>query len=412
MPNRRLAVYALLICCLLVGLGTGKRFFFNLAYVFAGLLIISLVWSWTSVNWVRITRQTRARRAQVGRAFDEHFTVRNGSLVPKIWLEIRDHSDVPGHNPSTVVPFMLPFSTYRWTAQAICVVRGEFTLGPLTLVSGDPFGFYQVIRHIAATSKVLVYPATVPIHSFATPTGLLSGGDAQRQRTHVVTTNAAGIREYAPGDSFNRIHWKSTARPDRLLVKEFELDPLADVWMFLDLSASAVFERPYELESMPINEFFIPPSSVEYAIIAAASLAQYFLMKERALGFVTYNPHRTVYQPDRGNRQLTRILEALAVARPETSITCEQLLALEGHHMARGTTAVVITADPTDQWIPEITLLARRGWRTIAVLLDPQSFGTMEVRSADETRDILEANGVMTYTLHQGANLTAVLSQR
>ncbi len=372
MPNRRLAVYALLICCLLVGLGTGKRFFFNLAYVFAGLLVISLVWSWTSVNWVRITRQTRARRAQVGRTFDEYFTIRNGSLIPKIWLELRDHSDVPGHNPSTVVPFMLPFSTYRWTAHAVCAVRGEFTLGPLTLVSGDPFGFYQVIRHIAATSKVLVYPATVPIHSFATPTGLL----------------------------------------DRLLVKEFELDPLADVWMFLDLSASAVFERPYTLESMPINEFFIPPSSVEYAIIAAASLAQYFLMKERALGFVTYNPHRTVYQPDRGNRQLTRILEALAVARPETSITCEQLLALEGHHMARGTTAVVITADPTDQWIREITLLARRGLRTIAVLLDPQSFGTMEARSADETRDILEANSVMTYTLRQGDNLTAVLSQR
>src|SRR2546430_13643715 len=31
-------------------------------------------------------------------------TIRNGSLIPKIWLELRDHSDVPGHNPSTVVP--------------------------------------------------------------------------------------------------------------------------------------------------------------------------------------------------------------------------------------------------------------------------------------------------------------------
>jgi hypothetical protein len=55
--------------------------------------------------------------------------------------------------------------------------------------------------------------------------GLLSGGEALRRRTHYVTTNASGVRDYAPGDSFSRIHWRSTARRNRLIVKEFELDP-------------------------------------------------------------------------------------------------------------------------------------------------------------------------------------------
>jgi len=411
MPNRRNVIYALLIFSLIVGLMTGRSFFFNLAYLFGALLIVSFLWSWTSVNWIRIGRQTRARRAQVGRTLDEYFSVRNNGVFPKLWLEVRDHSDVPGHNPSTVVPLLLPTRVYQWSASTICVVRGEFTLGPMTLISGDPFGFFQTTRHIAATSKILVYPAMVPIYDFAAPTGLLSGGDAQRQRTHAVTTNAAGVREYAPGDSFNRIHWKSSARRERLLVKEFELDPLADVWMFLDLSTAALFERPYTVEGLPIGEFFIPPSSMEYAIIVAASLAGFFLVKERALGFITYNPNRTVMQPDRGNRQLTRILEALAVARSST-ITGEQLVALEGHHMARGTTVIIVTADPTEGWIREANLLVRRGLRTVAVLLDAQSFGATDVPPVEETRAILEASGVITYVVRQGDNITAALAER
>ncbi len=412
MPNRRNAIYALLIFCLVAGLVTGRAFFFNLSYLFAALLITSFVWSWSSVNWVRISRQTRARRAQVGKTLDEQFIVRNSSALPKLWLEVRDHSDVPGHNASAVVPLLLPTFAYRWNVRTTCVVRGEYTLGPLTLLSGDPFGLFQAIRHVATTSRVMIYPATVPIFNFAAPTGLLSGGDAQRQRTHYVTTNAAGVREYAPGDSFNRIHWRSTARKERLLVKEFELDPMADVWLYLDLSVTALFERPYSLEGLPVGEVFIPPSTEEYGVVIAASLAQYFLTKERALGFVTYNPHRTVMQPDRGNRQLTRILEALTVAHSKSFFTCEQILALEGHHMGRGTTAIIVTADPTDAWIREATLLVRRGIRTVGVVLDPPSFGASGTRGADATRLLLEANGVITYVVHQGDNLTVALSQR
>src|SRR5258708_15944173 len=202
MPNRRLGVYVLLICCLLLSIGTGRRFFISLSYLFGALLFFSLLWSWTTVNWVRISRQTRARRAQVGKTLDEVFAVRNVGPLPKIWLEIRDMSDVPGHNPSAVVPFLLPTQAYSWTVTTTCVVRGEFTLGPMTLVSGDPFGFFQVTRHIGATSKVLIYPGVVPVYNFTTPTGLLSGGDSQRQRTHVVTTNAAGGREDGAGESY------------------------------------------------------------------------------------------------------------------------------------------------------------------------------------------------------------------
>ena len=244
MQNRRNTIYGLLILCLLAGLFTGRAFFFNLAYLFVALLVISFLWSWLSVRWISIGRRTQARRAQVGRTLEEAFIVRNHAWLPKLWLEVRDHSDLPGHRASHVVPPLGIRGTYRWSVQTPCLARGEFRLGPMTLVSGDPFGLFLTPRRLAATSSVVVYPATVEVPNIEMPVGVLSGGEARRRRAHFVTTNAAGVREYAPGDSFNRIHWRSTARRDHLMVKEFEIDPLVDIWLFMDFSASSLVEHP------------------------------------------------------------------------------------------------------------------------------------------------------------------------
>lgn len=414
MPNRRNAFYLLLLFCLLAGLASGRSFFFNLAYALGAILAGAFAWSWTSVNWLNIGRYTRARRAQVGQPLNEAFQVHNTGLLPKLWLEIRDHSTLPNHHASHVVPTLMPRRYYKWETNTICSRRGQFTLGPMTILSGDPFGLFQFPRKIGAVSSIIVYPPTVPVHRFATPTGTLSGGEAVRQRAHYVTTNAAGIREYQPGDSFNRIHWRSTARKDRLLVKEFELDPLADVWIFLDLSFGSLVERPQavinngNLYAPPPH---LPPSTEEYGITAAASLAQYFVDRGRALGFVTYSPFREIVQPDRGPRQLTRILEILAIAHSETHLSLKQMLALETNNLARGTTAVIVTASQEEEWVVEAHRLARRGMRVICVLIDPRSFGD-PYSNIPQLRQMAEAGGIVVYVINQDDDLTAALSYR
>ena len=412
MPNRRNTFYVLLLFCLVLGMLSRRTFFFNLSYALGGLLIGSFVWAWTSINWVRIGRFTESRRAQVGRALDEHFTVHNIGPLPKLWLEVRDHSDLPNHHASHVVPTLLPRRRYQWDAHTVCSRRGQFSLGPMTIFSGDPFGLFQFPRQIDAVSSIIVYPPTVPIYRFATPIGTLSGGEAVRQRTHTVTTNAAGIRDYQPGDSFNRIHWRSSARKNRLLVKEFELDPLADVWVMLDLSLASLVERPWNNNGNLFTATpHLPPSTEEYGITIAASLVQYFVDKGRALGFVAYCPHREIVQPDRGPRQLTRILEILAVARSETELGLHQLIALEANHLSRGTTLIVVTATADDAWVAEVHRLARRGIRVICVLIDPRTFGAPQ-RDVRPLHQMIEAAGAMVYTVQQDDDLTAALSYR
>lgn len=415
MTNQRNTAYGLLILTLLTGLFTGRAFFFNLAYLIGGLLVISFIWSWLSVRGIVIGRKTRSRRAQVGRTLEESFTVRNTSILPKLWLEVRDQSTLPGHRASHVVPSLAPRSTFRWYVETPCIARGEFQLGPISIVGGDPFGLFHSTRKIAATSRVIVYPETVPITKFELPMGVLSGGEARRRRSQQVTTNAAGVREYVPGDSFNRIHWASTARKDRMMVKEFEIDPMVDIWMFVDFSSLSLAEEASihringNGHAIPhSNE--IPASTEEYSVVAAASLAQFFINAERALGFVAYIPHREIYQPERGTRQLMRILQSLAVARSFSPYSLREMLTLETPYLTRGTTLVIVTASLDPNWVTEAQILSRRGIRPVCVLIDPATFG--QPSKTDDFLMLMRISKIPTILIRQGDDLSAALSQQ
>lgn len=415
MPSRRNAVYVLVIFSLLIGLFTGRAFFFNLAYLFVGLLFVSFVWAWLSVRWITISRKTRARRAQVGRNLDEVFIIRNRSILPKLWLEVRDHSNLPGHRAGQIVPALASLSTYRWYVETPCLARGEFQLGPMTIVSGDPFGFFLSPRRLDATSKVIVYPATVQVNHVHLPIGQMSGGDAQRRRAHNITTNAAGVRDYVSGDSFNRIHWASSARKDRLIVKEFEIDPLVDVWLFVDFSAGSLVEDSALRRIngtgpvIPANQN-IPPSTEEYGVVIAASLARYFIDSERALGFAAYTPYREIYQPEHGSRQLSRILQTLAVARSFSQYSVGQMLTLETPYFTRGTTLIVVTSSLDPAWVHEAQILSRRGIRPMCIMVDPYLFGAEN--TADEITGLLRLARIPTITIRRNDDIGAALGQR
>jgi uncharacterized protein (DUF58 family) len=421
--QRRGLVFLLLIGSLIWALNTGRALPFNLTYLLAGLLLLSFAWTWAGVNWVRLGRQTRARRAQVGRTLEERFTVRNTGVLPKLWLEVRDESELPGHHASQVVHSLGPGRERSWVVRTICRMRGRYRLGPVTLRSGDPFGLFQMERHLTPTSHVVVYPLTVDIRHFALPLGVLPGGDALRRRTHYVTANASGVRDYEPGDSFNRIHWRTTARKDRLIVKEFELDPLADVWVFLDSDRDAHFRprRPRATEAAesvngdaPLwaqtGKFELPRETEEYCVSAAASIAQYFIRQERATGVVSYGQTREVIQADRGERQLARILETLAVLRAEGRIPFDDVLAAESEPLPRGTTVIAVTPSLNQRWALMMNDLARRGLRVVAVLIDPGDFGGI-AGGTGGIASILSLRGIPTYVVRYGDNLAEALSR-
>jgi uncharacterized protein (DUF58 family) len=412
-----------LLLWLVVGVsafGTGRELLNNLFYLLTALLVLAFLWAQTSIRWVSVERQTRTTRSQVGKMAEERLLVRNQGLLPKLWIEVRDHSTLPSHRVSRVISPLGSRRSQAWSVQTRCLQRGRFRLGPLTLSGGDPFGLFPVSQELELprTSTVIVYPQTFDLAEFAPLVGVMPGGDTMRRRTPYVTTNVSGVRDYAPGDSFNRIHWPSAARTGRLISKEFELDPTADVWLFLDLEHVAQLDLPWagqlswaepRLPWEVSNEPTLVPSTVEYGIAIAASLAKHFIERDRGVGFIAYSQQRQVIPADRGERQLSKILETLAVIQAEGRIPISEILTAEGAHLGRNTTAVVITATDQPYWIAAARDMRQRGLNMVAVLIESHSFGNP--RSNEELAVELSISGVRTYLVREGDNLAEALAR-
>lgn len=391
-----------------LALQTGHALLYYVTYLTVVTVLLSGIWAWLSVRGLSLQRQTRTPLTQVGHPAEERFIVHNASRLPKLWLEVRDYSDLPGHRASFVINRLGPGERYSWVVKTICQQRGRFNLGPITLTGSDPFNLFEITRHLPATSSLLVVPAALELDSLHLIEGHLGGGDAVRGRTHEITANVAAVRDYVPGDTFKRIHWPSTARKARIIIKEFERDPTAEVWLFLDMEERVqagraelpplpeeppLFRtRPYVWEPIPNTE--------EYGVILAASLARYFVRRNRAVGLVTYSPQRQWLEPTHGSRQLDRILELLALARAKGDVPLQRVLESEGVRLGRNGLACIITSAPEREWVAAAGRVARRGPRVVPFFVDPTSFGSR----VDTTSVLgsLQASGLPAFRLTLG----------
>lgn len=229
------------------------------------------------------------------------------------------------------------------------------------------------------SQSVVVLPMVLPLAAFPVPSGRRGGGEALRQRTHQVTPNASGVRDYAPGDGLNRIHWPSTARRRRLIAKEFELDPMADAWLLVDASQSAQAALPVapapQRQALIGRRVSLPPSSIEYAVTAAASIALYLLNRSQSVGLIAHAQMRQVIQADRGTAQLYRLLESLAVLGACGTHSVDEVLRVEQGQIPRGAAVILITPSCRLEIVDTLRQLRRSGLPPVLVSLDAATFG-------------------------------------
>jgi uncharacterized protein (DUF58 family) len=387
-------VAVLLVLCVIFALATGFWLLFRLAYVLLAAIPLCYLWARLNLLGLEVSVQRLIDRAQVGQTTDERISVRNTTFIPKIWIEVDDPSNLPGRRASRVVS-LAGKASRSWRTQTTLSRRGVYDVGPLSVSSGDPFGLFRATRRQGEPSSIIVYPPFVDLPHFTVPPANLPGEGRFRKRTHYVTPNASGVRDYVTGDSFNRIHWRSTARTGKLMVKNFELDPASDIWIVLDLQRGAQAGSGDE-------------STEEYAVKIAASVARHFLNQNRNVGLMLYSERLEIIDAERGGQQITRILESLAVARAISEVRAGDLLNVEGRRFGRHTTLVVITPSVDEHWVLSLLQLTGRGVKGAAVLIEPSTFGGSG--NALHVVGSLAAADIWTYLVKQGENLSTALA--
>ncbi|HVY60007.1 MAG TPA: DUF58 domain-containing protein, partial [Planctomycetota bacterium] len=213
-----------------------------------------------------------------------------------------------------------------------------------------------------------------------------------------------GTREYRPGDPLRFVHWASSARTGRLVVKELEETAAAEVAIFLDLSRLAL-------------RGLGRVSTVEYAVRIAASVASHVTRGPTRVRLHGRSARPIDLPPGTGDAHLATILETLALARADGSTPFAAVLRETAGALPRGAIAVAIFSSlevDLEEHAEVLALYRARGVRLVAILIDARSF----VKIFDEQVDVervapaarevtgtLLGEGAIVYTVSRGENL-------
>jgi uncharacterized protein (DUF58 family) len=380
---------------------------YQVSYLLVVLVVICYLLTWSRLHKLEVTRTAASDRVQVGQSIQETFCATNHSILPKPWLEIYDYSDLPGHHAGQVVN-LDSRGTKRWSLASTCYRRGKYQLGPVRVTSSDPLGLFTAQRPVVDGKEITVLPATVDLAGFCLPAGDWQEGKQNRFKFHAVTPSVSTVRDYRPGDSFNKISWTHTARAQKLMVKEFEFDPTPDHWIVLDMDKSVhVVAAGTELRLGSTIEAGLVQSTEEYAVTAAASLAKHLLTDRRGVGLVTWAQEHYRLPSDRGERQFAKIMDALAVVRAEGTSPLREIIAAESSNLRRGDNLLIVTPSTEEAWVYSLRHLVERGVRVSAVVVEPSTFGAEE--SSLMVVGALASVGVPSYLVKRGFSVADAL---
>jgi uncharacterized protein (DUF58 family) len=379
----RVLIAVILAVGVIGALVTGAVMYTRLILVGTLILFISWLWSRTALYGIRLSRSARSSKASVGDVLEENFELTNLTLIPRLWVEIANETPLPSASGSRLITLLNGRQRRFYLARTWLLKRGAFTLGPTILRAGDPFGLFRSQKIFPETKSLIVLPMILELSAFPSPPGLLPGGKAIRRKSNDVTPHASGVREYVTGDPIKSIHWPSTARRDRLMVKEFEQDPQAEVWIVLDTQTGIHHEMPHEekvdwLDGVIFRrkpQIDLPPSSLEYGVAIAASLAHFYIRQRRAVGFVAAGQVLTVITAERSDRQENKILETLAFVKDSGRLSLAAVMAAQSKFLPIGSSIIMITPSVRPEVILAVDDLQRHKLNPMVILLMVDSFG-------------------------------------
>ena len=283
-------------------------------------------------------------------------TFQNNSRLPVLLLRGLEPcalAPLPDRNQILYIAAIAGRAAARVTIDTTCAQRGWFPFAPVPVETRAPFGLSRARRTLAAAGPegVLVFPEYRELEQLA----LFDQRPAAE--TNAARLGAAGefigVRDFRPGDPRRSVHWRSTARAGRLIVKEFAAETQPALTLALDLRAGAALGPQGD--------------TLELGIKVAATLARYAL--RRSLPFSLVTNSRTWPAPP-GPLSWWGLMSYLARVAAEGEAPFDECL----RRLPPGTFVAAILPAPDSNVLAPLTDLRRAGLSLMAILIDPSPF--------------------------------------
>ncbi len=369
---------------------------------------LSGYWAAHCLDGVTYRRQFSQVKAAFGDEIDLTVEVVNGKPLPLPWLEAedevpRDLAPMKGRvlqTHKTLRRLLANSLSLRWYERVRrryhirCGARGEFVFGPVTVRSGDVFGFLGRETTFPDLDYVLVYPKIVTLPELGLPPAGPFGDLSVRRWLFHDPLRTAGVREYRAGDPLRQIHWKATAKAQELRVKINEPSTSHRVMVVLNVNTEGPhwWWQGYD------------PDILELAITAAASVVAWAMERGFPTGLAVNGAGRLIpgpvsIEPGRAPGQLTEMMETLARITPYAVTPMEKLLHEVGGRLPYGCTVVVISAKVESPLKAELLTLRRAGHQVTLLVPADAGEGTDPVGAASFPATAATMPGVRVHYL-------------
>lgn len=362
--------------------------------------LVGFFWAFLGGRKVRVAFSDLPVYSRVGDRLTESVVVTNDGAMPGLLLKFEENSDMPGCGNVRQLD-LKPKSSVRWQTTINCTRRGRYNFGTATVTSGDPLGIFSRQHVFGEPHSLLVYPDTVELPYFEVSTSGILGDVSSGLLTGQSGTNAAGVREYLNGDSLTHIHWPSTARNGKLMVK-----------MFDGGRASSTSEAVFVMVDMErgVHQGTGDDSSEEYGVKAAASLVRKYIEEGLHVGLILSGDPVVSFAPDRGDKHYYRLLEALALAQSNGTVPVDRVINEYLKTISGDSTVVIVTPATTPMLVESVRQLRGREILVAVVSIESASFGGSD-SSSNITRH-LRWLGIQVYAARKGEDLGASLDRR
>jgi uncharacterized protein (DUF58 family) len=325
---------------------------------------LAFLFSWLSMHNLKdnlsIVRETRYEFAKVGDIIEDRITINNKSRFPTVWLEINDHTNIPGSKKS-IATMIDPNNNYAWRKQHLCTRRGLYRLGPTSIQTSDLFGFFRLTIHNPSEANILITPPIVPLPQIEVASGGQTG-DGRIDNSIIEQSIAVStIRDYQPQDPLRYIHWPITAKRNKLSSRVFENTPTGNWWIIQDMNGS--------VQCGTENN-----NSLEVGVILSASLTIKGIRDGKAVGLIANDHQNTWIAPQHANYQSMKIMRSLALSEKGT-LSLKDLLRKSLGLFKQKASLVIITPDVSMDWWGPLIALKAKGLIPTILIFDVGSYG-------------------------------------
>lgn len=273
--------------------------------VFVAMLpLLALLLASRTRRTVRAERTLEPPRVPVGSPVDVELQLEGSQLLGALRL-VDAAPDAAGPQADAPPRFTVHRLSSRGTATLTYplqpVLRGVHRVGPLTGTATDPLGLAEFDHELAGPQRLVVLPHVVPLRGLPPALGAGEGTSGAALNHQGQGTTDVLVRPYRQGDELRRVHWRSSARHDDLMVRLEERPWRGGMTLLLDRRDAAHRGRGAD-------------SSLEFAVSFAASVCMHLYGHGEPVTLVTEDGVELTPPGSASGRD--QVLDALAGLRP------------------------------------------------------------------------------------------------